>query len=92
MEFKKGDIVRCIDVENPSNNDVARLIQDEIYLVNENSTERNVEICKYFGKFVYQSNSLGGFYPTRFKKISKKHLTEEQKFEYIKYKLGVRSV
>lgn len=88
--FKKGDIVKCIYVENPSNNDVARLILNEIYIVAEDPDKSNVIICKDFGVFNYESNSLGGFYPKRFRKISKSDLTEKEKFRYIKYKLGIK--
>ncbi len=90
MKFKKGDIVKCVNVENACSRDVDRLQLGELYIVFEQRVADNVLIYKYFGKFKYESKSLGGFYPKRFKKVSKKYLTEKQKFEYIKYKLGVR--
>ncbi len=95
--FKSGDIVRCVD--NYGLNDI-QCIPGEIYLVAQDSCNdkdcleniHNVLIDINFGKFWNMSNEPreAWFSTSRFQKACKYHMTEEEKFEYIKYKLGVR--
>ena len=42
-------------------------------------------------QYVYLGNDMvGGWFFRRFKKINKSDMTEEEKFNYIKHKLGVK--
>ena len=91
--FKKGDLVRCINIKNPVIDTVKMLIVGEIYLIEDSFGLSNdtVKINIEFGKFnIGYKYYLGGFHSYRFKKVYRKDLTEEEKFQYIKYKLGVR--
>lgn len=90
-QFKKGDLVRCIDILKPVIKSVGRLIVGEIYMINRDiPTGDSIQLDESFGKFkkIRDINSLGRFHPYRFEKVSKKELTEDEKFMYIKWKLG----
>ena len=82
MKFKKGDIVRCIDITNPVIKTVRMLIVGEIYLVACNILHGNsMEINTEFGKFSKRyKNYLGKFHCYRFKKVSSKMLKINEKF------------
>ncbi len=90
IKFKKGDLVRCINISEPVIKSVGRLIVGEIYMIK--GTDNSIQLDESFGKFkkIKGVDSLGGFHSYRFKKVSKKELTEEEKFMYIKWKLGVK--
>ena len=84
MKFKKGDIVRCINVKDAKHHG---LKLNCIYIVNTmNDDLQFVRLSKYNN---IRSN-IFGFYSYRFKKVTNKSLTEEEKFKYIKYKLGAK--
>ncbi len=83
MQFKKGDIVRCINVSN--NEDIEISI---IYIVKEIDNSYSTDFVQ-LDNYNYLS-SRNGFYEWRFKKVSAKDLTEEEKFMYIKWKLGAK--
>ena len=87
MKFKKGDLVRVIRNEDPYNSD---LVIKGLYVVvsHEDKKGKLVELNDCFN--TPKSNIRGGYHPWRFKKASKEDLTEKERFEYIKYKLGVR--
>lgn len=84
--FKKGDIVRCINVSGLNDNE---LVNNVIYIIKDidtsYSTSNYIELTNY--NFVYRG--YNGFFPRRFKKISNKNMSKQERFEYIKYKLGV---
>lgn len=86
MKFKKGDIVRCIDTSALSGNE---LINNVIYIIkhiDKSYSSDYIELTNY--NFSYRA--YNGFFPRRFKKISSADMSKKEKFEYIKYKLGVR--
>lgn len=78
--FKKGDFARCIDNFGASCN----LCKGRIYLVNQYLEDEDM-VC------VNPHILTQGWFANRFVKIKKEDLTPEEKFSYIKYKLGVRS-
>ena len=83
--FKSGDIVRCIDTNAMDGNE---LINNVIYIIKYIDTRYSsnyIELTNY--NF---SGSYNGFFPRRFIKISSADMSKKEKFEYIKYKLGVR--
>ena len=95
--FQKGDIIRAVDNYGLGN---IQLIQGEIYLVARDSCNdkdcveniHNVLIDINFGKFWNISNEPREvwFNRNRFQKACKCHMTTDEKFRYMKYKLGVR--
>ena len=85
MKFKKGDVVKVVKNDNPYNSD---LILNEIYIVEGFLDQSLIRLNEYF--HTSKSNIRGGYHPWRFEKIDKQKLTKKDKFEYIKYKLGVR--
>ncbi len=89
MKFKKGDIVRCIN--SSDNSDIKINIIYVIEFFDDEYSELNdfVDLTTY-NFFDSEVASNKGFYSWRFKKVSKKDLTEKERFEYIKYKLGVK--
>lgn len=80
--FKEGDLVRCIDIKQ--NN---RVVLNEIYLV-KRTTTIGVEL-ENFGIFKMKTG-IHDYYTWRFKKISSVDMTKKEKFNYIKYKLGIK--
>jgi len=91
--FKEGDIVRCVNIENPVIDTVKMLIVGEIYLISNafGLDYKTVKINTEFGKFnTGYNHHLGGFHSYRFNKVSKKDLTKEEIFEITKYKLGIK--
>ena len=79
MKFKKGDLVRCVDSSQQF-----RLKKNKLYIV-KSCEEKFVDLgCL---NFKYKTN---GFFLNRFIKVSSTDLTEDEKFRYIKYKLGAK--
>ena len=97
MGFKQGDIVRAI---NNYGLGTTQFIQGEIYLVAQDSCNdkdclqniHNICIDINFGKFWHISNDPREvwFSKNRFQKVCKCHLTTDEKFRIIKYKLGAK--
>ncbi len=86
VKFKKGDVVKVINNKDYYNSD---LILNEIYIVEGFKDDQALIVLnKYF--HTSKSNIRGGYHHWRFEKIDKQKLTKEDKFDYIKYKLGVR--
>ena len=83
--FKKGDLVRCINVKQ--NNDVEI---DTIYIIDNIFFEYNEEFVN-LGNYNYL-NKTSGFYSYRFKKIKVGDLTPEELSSYLKYKFKIGKV
>ena len=86
MQFKKGDIVKVI-CSKGLDNSFKTIKLNQLYLIDYyNPASEFVYL-----KSDFNNPNVGGWFPSRFKKINKKNLTEKERFEYIKYKLGVRN-
>jgi len=86
MQFKKGDIVRCVDAKDPEHHN---LKLNRVYIVDNMSDDLLfVQLSKYNNYNNIYSTTFG-YYPYRFKRISSNEMSEKEAFEYIKYKLGV---
>lgn len=82
-KFKAGDLVRVIDTKGLINS----LVINRIYIVD--SLDKDQDFCIYLDKKFNNLNVIGGYLSKRFKKVSAKDMTEEEKSKYINYKLGV---
>ncbi len=88
IKFKEGDIVRCID--SSDNSDIKINTIYVIKFFDKEYSELNDFVDLTIYNFRDNEVASKGFYSWRFKKVSKKDLTEKERFQYIKYKLGCK--
>ena len=87
--FKKGDLVRLKSKDNKFNIKLYTLyIIDRYYIAT--GIHKNISMV-VLNEFFNNPSPTGGYYSHRFKKVTRKDMTEEEKFEYIKFKLGAKS-
>jgi len=84
-KFKEGDIVKCIN--NKGNSDVEL---HTIYIIKSIVFLHMKEFVN-LGNYNY-SLKTNGYFIYRFKKVTAEDMTEEEKFNYMKYKLGVKGM
>ena len=83
MKFKEWDLVRVID-----RGQFCLIELNTVYIIDFQRSDHMIYLKQNFN--YYPENDANGWLPKRFKHVDKKDLTEEEKFEYIKYKLGAK--
>lgn len=83
MNFKKGDIVRCINVKYNSG-----VTLNTIYIIN---SVDSIQFKDWINLSNYNRISISnGYFPHRFIKVEAKDLTKKEIFEITKFKLGIK--